>query len=124
MISASVSSSNKTEAWLKSVVAYDPTPVLVKYAKEGVNALRSATPVDEGTTAAAWTYSIVRDAGKVSIIWENTNVVDGTPIAILIQYGHATGTGGYVKGNDYINPALKPIFDKISDELGKVVTRL
>lgn len=89
----------------------------------GVRALAAATPTDSGTTAADWGYEIVSKNGKVDIYWTNSNVNGGVPIAILIQYGHGTGTGGYVPGRDFINPALKPIFDKIADEAWKAVTK-
>lgn len=88
----------------------------------GVDALSAATPVDSGETARSWTYQIVRSSGYFSIRWLNTNRSNGVPIAILLQYGHGTGTGGYVQGRDYINPAMKPIFDQIEAEVRKVVT--
>lgn len=124
MISASLKSSGKTEAFLKNAMNVDLMPLLNKAGKEGVAALRAATPVEDGTTAAAWTYEIVKESGKISIIWNNTNVVNGRPIAILLQYGHATRNGGYVQGRDYINPALRPIFDKLANDAWKVVTRV
>lgn len=89
---------------------------------EGVAALAAATPAETGLTAESWTYEVTKEKGGVSINWINTNLRNGTPIAILIQYGHGTGTGGYVAGRDYINPALKPIFDKYSDIAWKAVT--
>lgn len=96
---------------------------LATYAQEGVDALASATPVDSGLTADSWYYKIVERDGSVSIEWLNSNLGDGwAPIALLIQYGHATGTGGYVQGVDYINPALKPIFDKIEKKVWREVT--
>ena len=95
---------------------------LDKYGREGVAALAAATPVDTGKTASSWTYEVVTKDDSVSIVWKNSNVVDGVPIAIIIQYGHATPTGGYVQGVDYINPALQPIFDKIAKNVWKEVT--
>lgn len=95
---------------------------LEKYGQAGVAALASATPVDSGLTAASWTYEITIDGSSVSISWHNTNVVNGTPVAILLQYGHGTGTGGYVAGRDYINPAIQPIFEQIKVEVRKAVT--
>lgn len=92
------------------------------YAQQGVDALRSATPIATGLTAESWYYKVRQDKGFYSIEWLNSNVVDGRPIAILLQYGHGTRNGGYVKGKDYINPAIKPIFDKIADEVWKAVT--
>jgi hypothetical protein len=125
MIRAQITgSTDKTEKFLKRAATLDLSNLLDKYGKAGVAALAAATPVDQGTTAAAWTYSIVRSRGTASIIWENTHVVDGRPIAILLQYGHGTRNGGYVQGRDYINPALKPIFDKMADEAWKAVVAL
>jgi hypothetical protein len=92
------------------------------YGREGVNALKSATPIDSAETAASWNYKIERSGRSVSIAWTNTNVVDGTPLIILLQYGHGTGTGGYVQGRDIINPAMRPIFNKIADNVWKAVT--
>lgn len=95
--------------------------VLANYGQMGVNALASATPVDSSLTAASWSY-IVRKSGSVyEIVWSNSHVEDGVPIAIILQYGHGTGTGGYVAGRDYINPAIQPIFEKIKAEVFKAV---
>ena len=96
---------------------------LDKYGRAGVAALSSATPVDTGKTAASWTYAIVRQNGSVSIEFHNTNIQKGIPIAIILQNGHATGTGGWVEGRDYINPAIQPIFDKIAKEAWEEVTK-
>ena len=95
---------------------------LDKYGREGVPALAAATPIDTGMTASSWTYEIVRENGTASIVWSNTNVVDGVNIAVILQYGHGTRQGGYVQGRDYINPAIRPIFDKIADNAWKEVT--
>lgn len=96
---------------------------LDKYGRAGVAALSSATPVDTGKTAASWTYEIVRQNGSVSIEFHNTNIQKDIPIAIILQNGHATGTGGWVEGRDYINPAIQPIFDKIAKEAWEEVTK-
>lgn len=96
---------------------------LDKYGRAGVAALSSATPVDTGKTAASWTYEIVRQNGSVSIEFHNSNIQKGIPIAIILQNGHATGTGGWVEGRDYINPAIQPIFDKIAKEAWEEVTK-
>mgnify|MGYP000462857368 CR=1 FL=1 len=96
---------------------------LDKFGREGVAALSSATPTDTGKTAASWTYVIKRQNGSVSIEFHNTNVNKGVPIAIILQYGHATGTGGWVEGRDYINPAIQPIFDQIAESAWKEVTK-
>lgn len=98
--------------------------VLDKYGREGVAALASATPTDTGKTASSWSYTIERQNGSVAIVFENSNINKGVPIAIILQYGHGTGTGGWVAGRDYINPAIQPIFDKIADEAWKEVTKI
>ncbi len=95
---------------------------LDKYGRAGVEALRSATPVDSGETANSWYYEIVRKKGSVSIQFKNSNINEGVPIAVILQYGHGTGTGGWVEGRDYINPSIQPIFDKIADNAWKEVT--
>lgn len=96
---------------------------LDKYGREGVAALASATPVDSGLTASSWYYKIKRSNGSVSIEFCNSNVQNGVPIAIILQYGHGTGTGGWVEGRDYINPAVQPIFDKIAKNAWREVTK-
>lgn len=99
--------------------------LLDKYGQAGVAALASATPVDSGRTASSWFYTIERKDGCVSIIFNNSNVVDGwCNIAIIIQYGHGTGTGGWVEGRDYINPAIQPIFDALANDAWEEVTSL
>ena len=95
-----------------------------KYGQEGVAALASATPVDTGQTANSWHYKIEQKNGSVSIGFYNTNIQKGVPIAIILQYGHATRNGGWVQGRDYINPAIQPIFDKIADTAWREVTKL
>lgn len=97
---------------------------LDKYGKEGVNALASMTPVDSGVTASSWYYTIERSNQGVKINFNNSNIQNGVPIAIILQYGHGTGTGGYVQGRDYINPALRPIFDDITSRAWKEVTKV
>ena len=97
---------------------------LEKYAIKGLNALQSATPVDTGLTRDSWGYEITFSDRSVNITWTNSNVVDGVPIAIILQYGHATGTGGYVQGRDYINPAIQPIFDEMAEDIWKEVKSL
>lgn len=96
---------------------------LDELAQAGVDALSRATPVDSGLTAQSWGYEIRNEQGKVSIFWKNSNQNQGVPIAVIIQYGHGTGSGGYVEGVDYINPALKPIFEQIAGKVWKEVTR-
>ena len=97
---------------------------LDKYGREGVAALASATPVDTGLTASSWRYEIQHGNDSVSIAFYNDNIQNGVPIAIILQYGHGTRNGGYVQGRDYINLAIKPIFDKITEDAWKEVTRL
>lgn len=96
---------------------------LDKYGREGVAALASATPVDSGLTASSWYYEIIQGKGSVSIEFRNSNVQNGVPIAVIIQYGHGTGTGGWVQGRDYINPAVQPVFDKIVNNVWREVTK-
>ena len=97
---------------------------LDEYGRAGVAALASATPIDSGETANSWYYEIVRTKGSVAIEFHNSNIQNGVPIAIILQYGHGTGTGGWVQGRDYINPAIQPIFDNIANNAWREVTRL
>lgn len=97
--------------------------LLDKYGREGVAALQTATPKDTGKTSESWYYKIERKNGSVSLTFHNSNQNKGVPIAIILQYGHATGNGGYVEGVDYINPALRPIFNKIAEEAWKEVKK-
>lgn len=94
------------------------------YAQEGVIALAAATPIDSGLTAASWGYRIIRQTDVWAIEWINTNINNGVPIAIILQYGHGTGTGGYVQGRDYINPAIQPIFEAIAENVWKEISKL
>lgn len=96
---------------------------LERYGREGVAALASATPVETGLTANSWHYQIDRTKETITISFHNTNIQNGIPIAIILQYGHGTGTGGWVEGRDYINPAIQPIFDRLVDEAWREVTR-
>lgn len=97
---------------------------LDKYGREGVAALASATPVDSGLTADSWRYEITNKQGSAKITFYNSNIQNGVPIAIILQYGHGTRNGGWVQGRDYINPAIRPIFDKIVNEAWREVTKL
>ncbi|QFG09131.1 hypothetical protein PBI_SPORTO_23 [Arthrobacter phage Sporto] len=112
----------KTENFLTKMSRGEIFTLLEGYAREGVAALAAATPVDSGETAASWSYKITRSPGRTTITWTNSHVVNGAPVAIMLQYGHGTGTGGYVQGRDFINPAIKPVFDKIADRTWKAVT--
>ena len=96
---------------------------LDRYGREGVAALASPTPVDTGKTAASWYYDIKINKESASITFNNSNIQNGVPIAIILQYGHGTRNGGWVEGRDYINPVIQPIFDKIAEEAWKEVTK-
>lgn len=113
---------SKTEKFLNSISKKQYYRNLQKYAEQGVAALASATPIDSGTTANSWDYEIRQTKNSVSIYWTNSNINKGVPIAVIIQYGHGTRNGGYVQGRDYINPAMRPIFDKIAENVWKEVT--
>lgn len=113
---------NHTEKMLHAASGYRYDAKLHEYAMRGVNALESVTPVDTGETARSWGYKIEKDREGIRIYFTNDNIVNGIPIAILIQYGHATGTGGYVEGRDYINPVIQPLFDEIAEEIWREVT--
>lgn len=112
-----------TEKYLEKLQRKDYLRILNNCAKKGVEALSNATPKRTGKTAASWSYEISNSGNSTTIYWKNDNVTkDGDPIAIMLQYGHGTGTGGYVVGRDYINPAIQPVFDNIANEVWKVVT--
>ena len=96
---------------------------LDKYGREGVAALASATPLDTGETANSWYYEIVHENGTITITFNNSHIQNGVPIAVILQYGHGTGTGGWVEGRDYINPAIQPLFDKIAENAWREVTK-
>lgn len=108
---------SKTYKYLENTLNAFKSGKMDKYGKMGVDALREATPKDTGKTSESWDYRIINRNGSISIEWFNTNIVDNVNIAVIIQYGHGTKNGGYVKGIDYINPAMKPVFKKISEEL-------
>lgn len=111
----------KTKKFLTRMSLLNPYEVLDKYGKKGVEALRAATPVDSGRTADAWYYEIERKFGSITIAWYNSNINEGVPIAIILNYGHGTGWGGYVKGREYISPAIQPVFDEIAEAVWKEV---
>ena len=106
-----------TERILKRVEKAEYLRSLDKYGREGVAALASATPVESGLTASSWGYEIRISGKRYSIAWTNSNVINGVPIAIVLQYGHGTRNGGFIQGRDYINPAIQPIFDRIANEV-------
>jgi hypothetical protein len=111
-----------TEKFLKRMSTGEIFRALTSYGIMGMDALSNATPTESGLTADSWTYEVVHTRGSWQIIWKNNNTVAGTPLVILLQFGHGTGTGGYVQGRDFINPAIKPVFDKIAEEVWRVVT--
>jgi hypothetical protein len=115
---------SNTERWLARLKSAQLFAVLNKYGSLGQNALSNATPVDSGLAASSWSYSIVQRPGYYSIRWHNSDIENGFPVAVMIQYGHGTGTGGYVQGRDYINPAIRPIFDQIVAEAVREVSRV
>lgn len=119
---SSPGSFKKTVSFLDRLRNGDAYKDLNRYGQMGVQALSAATPRRSGFTAASWTYKVERSRSGVTISWNNTNANRGTKIAVLIQYGHGTGTGGYVVGIDYINPAIRPVFDQIANEVWKKVT--
>lgn len=113
---------DKLENFLSSMKTIDIRSIIRPYAQEGVLALAAATPMDSGLAAASWDYEIVVSNDQVVVSWMNYDVENGFPVVIMLQYGYVTGTGGYVEGRDFINPAIQPIFDKIANEVWKVVT--
>ena len=115
---------SKTTRYLERAKNVVHLGILDKYGREGVAALASATPTDTGLTASSWEYKIENTKGSITISFLNSNIQNGVPIAIILQYGHGTGTGGWVQGRDYINPAIQPVFDKIVSEAWKEVTKL
>lgn len=115
---------SKTTKFLERVKEAINLGLLDKYGREGVNALKSATPVDTGLTASSWYYEIENKNGVARLTFNNSNIQNGVQIAIILQYGHGTNNGGWVQGRDYINPALQPLFDEITDRAWREVTKL
>ena len=113
----------KTTKYLRRMQHMSLDQFLKQYAQKGVDALASVTPKDTGLTASSWYYDITQTKNSIKIEWKNSNIVNGVPIAVIIQYGHATRNGGYVRGVDYINPAIKPIFDEISESIRKELAK-
>ena len=114
---------SKTFSFLNNINKSNLASILDKYGQEGVEILSKNTPKDSGQTANSWSYKVETKKGRSTISWYNSNVVNGVPIAILLQYGHGTGNGGYVEGRDYINPSMKPLFDKIADQAWREVVK-
>ena len=115
---------SKTNRYLERVLNAIHLGLLDKYGREGVAALSSATPVDTGITANSWYYKIENRKGSATISFHNSNIQNGVPIAVILQYGHGTRNGGWVQGRDYINPAIQPIFDRIVEYAWRGVTKL
>ena len=113
---------NKTEQFLKKANKASKTINLSKYGEKGVAALQAATPTRTGITASSWYYKIEKSGSKITLSFLNSNVNRGVPIAIILQYGHGTNNGGWVQGRDYINPALRPVFDEMVQAIWKEVT--
>ena len=113
---------NKLERFLKKVSDTDYLSRFAKYGEMGLEALKSATPERSGLTAASWGYSLEVNGSGVRIVWTNSNINQGVPISIIIDTGHGTGTGGYVAGREYIDPAIVPVFDQIINEMWKELT--
>lgn len=114
---------SNTLAFLNRAKRMDISTMLDSHGAAGVRALEQATPVDKRETAQSWSYKVTRTRGRIKIAWYNSHADGATPVAILIQYGHATRNGGWVEGRDFINPAMKPIFDKIATDVWKEVNR-
>jgi hypothetical protein len=109
----STGSFDNTEIYLKKAISGDVYKSLNRFGAQGVAALSAATPVDTDLAAESWTFTVSQNSRGWEMVWRNTDIEDGFPVAIMMQYGHGTGTGGYVLGQDYINPAIRPIFDQI-----------
>lgn len=111
-----------TRNYLRKISRGDFYRGLDKYAREGANALARATPIDTGLSAGSWDYKIEISRASCTITWTNSDIESGFPVSVMLQYGYGTGTGGYVQGRDYINPAMKPVFDRIEEAVRKAVT--
>lgn len=110
-----------TKRWMDKMEAGSVADVLRSCGEKGIEALSAATPVRTGKTAASWGFEAKISSKGVTLTWTNSNVVNGVPIAIILQYGHGTGTGGYVHGRDYINPAMRPVFDEIESRISRML---
>lgn len=115
-------STRKMEAFLARMNKFNARRILEPYGRQGVDLLAANTPVDSGLAANSWNYEIEAGRSGVTISWTNSNVENGFPVVIALQYGYATGTGGYVAGRDFINPAMKPLFDRLANDIWKEVT--
>lgn len=115
-------STSRTESYLEKMLHMNVDSILEAAGHAGVTALETHTPEDSGLAANSWTYEIERSEGAVKVVWHNTDIESGFPVALMIQYGHGTGTGGYIPGRDYVNPAIEPIFQKIAEDIRKAVS--
>lgn len=115
---------DRTERFLKNLESGKIFDVIKPYAEQGVQALSAATPIDTGKTASSWSYSIEVTPNQLIVHWTNSNRVKGVPIALVLQYGHGTRNGGYVQGRDYINPAIRPVFDRMEQAVWREVTKI
>ena len=113
---------DNVERFLNRMAKGDIFDVLGAFAKQGVAALESSTPLHSGLTAASWSYEIKKTRSTYTIIWTNSNMAGDVPVAVLLQLGHGIGTGGYVEGRDFINPAMRPVFNNLADQAWKAVT--
>ena len=124
MISYRYKGGDKTDNFLKASIKKIKQIDFEKYGEAGVAALASATPKDTGKTAASWYYTVKNQNGIISITFNNSNIVNGVPIAIVLYYGHSTKNGGWIQGRDYIKPAIRPVFDKMTNKMWEEVTSL
>jgi len=123
MLSMSSNGSFKrTQSYLRNLSRLNIRSILESQGRAGVAALERASPIESGLAANSWNYVVTSAGGNYTITWTNSDVENGFPVAIMLQYGYATGTGGYIQGRDYINPAIKPIFDLIEKNVRKAVT--
>lgn len=120
----SVGDWGKTEKYLNALLKLDIMGVLHSAGEKGVAALQTNTPIESGLAASSWRYKVKKTSNGYELTWYNSNIENGFPVAIMLQLGYATGTGGYVHGVDYINPAVRPIFDEIADRVSKAVRTL
>ena len=111
-----------TEKFLRKLQRTSLYKTLDRYGREGASVLSSATPNESGETAASWGYEVRISGGMVAIYWTNDHMAGDTPVPILLQYGHGTGTGGYVAGRDFINPAIQPVMDRIANDIWREIT--
>ena len=114
---------SKAEMFLDRLREGINNSIFDKYGKRGVEALRNATPVDTGLTASSWSYQVIGGKDSVTIEFHNSHINKHVNIALILQYGHGTGTGGWVEGRDYINPALQPVFDELAEEAWREVVK-